>query len=255
MPENPFDLSGRVALVTGGSMGIGLGMAQGLAKAGANIAIWARNEERTAGAVTALRALGVDAEGFRCDVASEEQVVEATRATLERFGRIDAAFANAGYGTFKSFTKMTSEDWHQVLEVNLDGVFYTFREAAKHMIERGGGGKLIGISSIGEICGMARNVPYSASKGALGAIVRSLAVEFGKHDIQVNAVQPGWIETDATAPMIGFEKLRDTIVHRTPADRWGTPEDFAGIAVYLASEASRFHTGDTIRVDGGYMVF
>ena len=139
--------------------------------------------------------------------------------------------------------------------MNLDGVFLTFREAAKHMIERGEGGKLIGISSIVEIFGAPAQAHYSASKGAMGALVRSFAVRLGRHGIQCNAVQPGWIVTDATAPAQANEALNDVILHRTPAKRWGTTEDLAGIAVYLASKASDYHTGDTIRVDGGYSVF
>jgi NAD(P)-dependent dehydrogenase (short-subunit alcohol dehydrogenase family) len=123
------------------------------------------------------------------------------------------------------------------------------------MVARGGGGKLIAISSIGEIFGMARQVPYAASKGALGSLVRSLAVELARYDIQVNGVQPGWIVTDATKALLEWKAMHDTIVHRTPARRWGKPEDVAGACVYLASDAARFHTGDTLRVDGGYSVF
>jgi NAD(P)-dependent dehydrogenase (short-subunit alcohol dehydrogenase family) len=250
-----FDLTGHVALVTGGNGGLGLGMARGLAKAGASLALWGRNESKNAEAVREISALGAKCEAFVCDVAEEEQVVASTEAVLERFGRIDSCFANAGFGEQKSFLKMSLEDWNRVMATNLAGVFLTFRESLKHMVERDGPGKLIAISSIGSIHGMPRQEHYSATKAAVGALIRSLAVEFARYDVQANAILPGWIETDATRPAMSFERLNETIVHRTPARRWGQPEDLEGVAVYLASPESRFHTGDLLRVDGGYCVF
>lgn len=250
-----FDLHGHVAVITGGNGGIGLGMARGLAKAGASIAIWARNGEKNAAAVTALRGLGSDAEAFVCDVAREADVVRAMQETLGRFGRVDSCFANAGVGRITAFADMSLEDWNAVVDVNLVGTFLTFREAVRHMKARGGGGKLVAIASVGSLHGMPRQVPYSASKAGIGAMVRSLAVEYGRDGIQANTVIPGWIETDMTEAARSWAKLSETVVHRTPARRWGTPADFEGIAVYLASKASDFHTGDTIRVDGGYAIF
>ncbi|MEN8159191.1 MAG: glucose 1-dehydrogenase [Myxococcota bacterium] len=250
-----FDLSGRVAVVTGGNGGIGLGIARGLAQAGAAIAVWARNAAKNEAAVKELEGLDVRALALLCDVSDEAQVADATAETVKALGRIDIGVANAGFGFAKSTLEISLEEWRQVTQVDLDGVFLTFREIAKHMVEREGGGKLIGISSIGEIYGMPRQVSYAASKGGLGTIVRSLAVELARHDIQVNGVQPGWIVTDATKPLLEWQAMNDTIVHRTPARRWGTPEDIAGACVYLASDAARFHTGDTLRVDGGYSVF
>lgn len=250
-----FDLSGRVAVVTGGNGGIGLGIARGLAQAGASIAIWARNAAKNEAAVKELEGLGGRAFALPCDVSDEAQVAGATAETVKALGQIDIGVANAGFGLAKSTLKLSLEEWRQVTQVDLDGVFLTFREIAKHMVERGGGGKLIGISSIGEIYGMPRQVSYAASKGGLGTIVRSLAVELARHDIQVNGVQPGWIMTDATKPLLEWQAMNETIVHRTPARRWGTPEDIAGACVYLSSDAARFHTGDTLRVDGGYSVF
>ena len=252
---NPFDLQGHVALVTGGNSGIGLGLARGLAKAGANIAIWGRDEAKSAVAAKELAELGVEVETFQCEVSDERQVVAATAAVVERFGRIDSCFANAGFGFPRPLLETSLEDWNAVMNVNLTGVFLTFREAARHMVERGGGGKLVATSSIGSFHGMPQQESYAASKGGLNALVRSIAVEFARYDIQANCVLPGWIETPATEPAIAFKKLYDTIVHRTPAHRWGTPADLEGVAVYLASEASRFHTGDTLVVDGGYVVF
>lgn len=250
-----FDLSGRVAVVTGGNGGIGLGLARGLARAGAHLSIWARDEEKSAAATAELEALGAEVHALRCDVSKPEEIASAVGATVRALGRIDICFANAGFGHMASSLEVTPEQWRRVTAVDLDGAFFTFREVARHMKERGGGGKLIGIGSIGEIYGMPRQASYSASKGALGGLVRSLAVEFARYDIQVNLIQPGWIETDATGPLLEWEAMDKTIRHRTPARRWGKPADLEGIAVYLASEASRFHTGDTIRIDGGYSVF
>jgi NAD(P)-dependent dehydrogenase (short-subunit alcohol dehydrogenase family) len=192
---------------------------------------------------------------LRCDVSSESDIDAAMAETLESLGRVDVCIANAGYGAPGDPMKLSLERWRELMSVNLDGVFLTLRQAARHMIERGEGGKLIGISSISEIFGAPSQAHYSASKGALEAFVRSMAVRLGRHDICVNAIQPGWIVTDATAAAVEHKTLNDTILHRTPIRRWGTTEDLEGIAVYLASSASNFHTGDTIRIDGGYSVF
>ncbi len=250
-----FDLTGRVAVVTGGNRGIGLGIARGLAQAGASLALWARDEARNAEAAKALEQLGAEVLCVRCDVARESDVAAAVRATLDRFGRVDAGFANAGYGAARDPLELSLEGWRELLAVNLDGAFLTFRELARHMVERGGGGKLVAVSSISEIFGTPKQPHYAAGKAGLGALVRSFAVEFARHDIQVNAILPGWISTEATAPAKQHEALERAILARTPARRWGEPEDLAGIAVYLASDASRFHTGDGIRIDGGYSIF
>lgn len=250
-----FDLTGHVALVTGGNSGIGLGMARGIAKSGGRLALWGRNAGKNATAVSELRGLGADAEAFVCDVARESEIVRAMAETLARFGRVDSCFANAGMGVAKPFVEMALADWNAVLDVNLTGVFLTFRESVKHMIERGGGGKLVVTSSIGSMHGMPRQPNYAASKAGVIALIRSLAVELGRHDIQANAVLPGWIDTEMTAPALRWKKLHDTIVSRTPAARWGTPEDLEAIAVYLAARESRFHNGDVLRIDGGYAVF
>ena len=250
-----FDLTGKVAVVTGGNGGIGLGFARGLAKAGANVAIWARNAEKSKAAEAELRGLGADVLTVACDVASEDETIAAVKTTLDRFGRIDSCFANAGFGHGADPLKLELKDWRRLMAVNLDGVFLSFRETAKHMVERGGGGKLVATSSITEIFGAPIQPHYAASKGALGALVRSMAVRLGRHDIQVNGIQPGWIHTEATELASGNEKFQEIIRRRTPAHRWGTTADLEGIAIYLASDASRFHTGDSIRVDGGYAIF
>jgi NAD(P)-dependent dehydrogenase (short-subunit alcohol dehydrogenase family) len=250
-----FDLSGKVAVVTGGNGGIGLGLARGVAKAGASVSIWARNQAKCEAAQKELESLGVEVQSVACDVAQEDSVAAAVATTLDRFGRIDICFANAGFGHGADPLKLEMDDWRRLMATNLDGVFLTMREVAKHMVERGGGGKLVAISSITEIFGAPIQPHYAASKAGLGGLVRSLAVRFGRNDIQVNLIQPGWIVTDATDPARGHEKLSKTIMKRTPAYRWGETSDLEGIAVYLASDASRFHTGDSIRVDGGYSIF
>ena len=254
-PPNPFDLRGKTIVVTGGNRGIGLGMARGLAQAGADLSLWARDESKNEEACRELQTLGVQAQSLRCDVSSEADVVAATEATLERFGRIDAGFANAGYGSPANALKMSLEEFRALTSVNLDGVFLTFRELGRHMSEREGGGKLVAISSISAVYGTPAQPHYAASKGGLEAMVRSYAVRLARYDVQCNSVEPGWVETEATAPAVGYEDFSKTIMARVPARRWGQPEDMAGIAVYLASDASRFHTGDTIRVDGGYSIF
>ena len=250
-----FDLAGRVAVVTGGNGGIGLGIARGLAQAGAAIAIWARDAAKNEAAVKELEALGARALALPCDVGDEAEVAAAVQRTVTTLGRIDIGVANAGFSAPTAFLDTSLADWRKVTRVDLDGVFLTFREIARHMVARGGGGKLIAISSIGEIFGMPKQPSYAASKGGLGTLVRSLAVELARHDIQVNAVQPGWIATEPMKALMEWKVFHDTIVHRTPARRFGTPDDLAGVCVYLASDAARFHTGDTLRVDGGYAVF
>ncbi len=250
-----FDLGGHVALVTGANSGIGLGMARGLARAGAAVALWGRDAVKNAAAVEELSALGASVAAFPCDVSDESQVVEQMAATLERFGRVDSCFANAGIAAMSPFLDMSLAEWNRVLGVNLTGVFLTFREAVRHMVGRGGGGKLVATSSVGSIDGQPRQEHYSATKAGVCALVRSLAVEFARHDIQANAVLPGWTDTPMTAPAMAWDKLNEAVLRRTPARRWGLPEDFEGIAVYLASPLSRFHTGDTIRIDGGYCIF
>jgi len=250
-----FDLEGHVAVVTGGSRGIGLGYAKGLARHGACVAIWARDQDRINDAVGQLHELGAKAEGFVCEVSEEDQVVAQTQATIERFGKIDSLFANAGVGVPSRFVDMSVDLWNQVMAVNLVGPFLCFREAAKHMIDRGEGGKLIATASIGANFGSPMQEHYSASKAGVMALVRGLSVELARYDIQANAILPGWIETDMTTGARSWEKFDQAVLHRTPARRWGGPADLEAVAVYLASASSRFHTGDVLVVDGGYSIF
>ncbi|MEE3328076.1 MAG: glucose 1-dehydrogenase [Myxococcota bacterium] len=252
---NPFDLSDRVAIVTGANRGIGLGIARGLAQAGARVAIWARDEEAGRQAADELTSQGGEAHAFVCRVDVEDDVIRATEETLAHFGRIDAGFANAGFGRAANALKLELDEFREVLATNLDGVFLCFREWGRHMSEREGGGKLVAISSISAIFGTPMQPHYAASKGGLEALARSFATRMSRYGVQVNAIEPGWIETEATEGAWQDESFSKSIVRRIPARRWGTPADLAGLAIYLASPASDYHTGDTLRIDGGYSIF
>jgi NAD(P)-dependent dehydrogenase (short-subunit alcohol dehydrogenase family) len=256
-----FDLSQRVAVVTGGNGGIGLGIAEGLAQHGCAISIWGRNAEKNAQAAAEIRAFGVRVHTQVCNVASREETEQATRATLSALGRIDGAFANAGIssGGGRAFIERTDEDWHKVLTVNLDGVFHTFQPIARHMVERAAQGdafgRLVATSSMASLFGTARNEHYAASKAAVNSLVRALAVEHARYGITANAILPGWIDTDMTEGVQANEKFMANVVPRIPFRRFGRAKDFAGIAVYLMSNASAYHTADCLVVDGGYSAF
>lgn len=250
-----IDLRGRVVLVTGGNGGIGLGMAEGCAMAGASVVIWGTNQTKLDGAEATLRELGADVLAARVDVSDEEQVINSMAAAIDRFGRVDAAFANAGVSGGAPFLEQTAETWRQCLAVNLDGAFFTFREAARHMVERGDGGSLVGVSSTSAIHGAPGSQPYAASKAAMLAMVRGLAVEFARYGIRANSVIPGWTETELTEAGRENEKFLSNTTKRTPIRRWGTPEDFRSVGAFLADPTQGFHTGDEIVLDGGYTRF
>lgn len=259
MAFTPFDLTGKVALVTGGNGGIGQGMAEGLVAAGAKVAIWGQNPAKNAEAEQVLTALGGEVLVQSVDVTSEQAVVDGVAAVIERFGRLDFCAANAGIGGGAPFHEQTTEGWRRVMTVNLDAVFWTFREAARHMIDRAGagdaGGSLLVTSSTSAIHGAPANEAYAASKTAVLGLIRGLAVEYARYGIRANAVLPGWITTDMTARLQGWDKFEEKVIGRVPMRRWGERQDFAGIAVYLASDASRFHTGDSMVIDGGYTIY
>ena len=257
MSHPAFNLAGKVALVTGGNGGIGLGLAEGLAMAGADIAIWGTNEGKNAAAVDELRAHGVQAEAFICDVGDEAAVDAAFAATLARFGRVDGCFANAGVGGrgTPSFGEMSAAEWRRVMRINVDGVFLTLRAAARHMVGRGGGGVLVATSSMAAVMGAARNEHYGASKGAVVSMMRALAVEYARHGIRAHSILPGWVETEMTADAFASERFVGNVKPRIPMRRWGKPGDFGGIAVYLMSDASGWHTGGDFLIDGGYTIF
>ena len=252
----PFDLSGRVALVTGGNSGIGLGMADALARAGADVAIWGTNAAKNAAAEKQLSAHGTKAVAIQCDVGDEGQVEAAFAATLEALGHVDSCFANAGIGGgAPSFAEFTLEQWHRITRVDLDGVFLTFRASVRHMVERGEGGSLVATSSLSALEGAARNQAYASSKGGVISMIKGLAVEYARNNITANVIVPGWIDTPMTEGVFAWDRFRDRVLPRVPFRRWGEPEDFGGIAVYFASSASKYHTGDTIVIDGGYATF
>jgi NAD(P)-dependent dehydrogenase (short-subunit alcohol dehydrogenase family) len=257
MAYTPFDLTGKVALVTGGNSGIGLGMAKGLMQAGAAVSIWGTSEEKNAAATVALRQVGDKVLALKCDVADEKQVNDSMAEVVSHFGRLDACFANAGVGNRNRnpFFEFETAEWRRVIGVNLDGVFFTFRAAAKQMVEQGEGGTLVATSSGTAIQGAARNQAYASAKGGLVSMVLSLATELARWKITANTIIPGWIETPMTSRAFGDEKFVGAVLKRIPARRWGTGDDFAGIAVYLMSDAARYHTGDTIVIDGGFSKF
>jgi hypothetical protein len=249
-----FDLTGKVAVVTGGNRGIGLGMARGLAKMGAAVAVWGRNTEYNAAAAEELQGLGAEAVGMSCDVTSEEQVEAATEATLEQFGRIDSIFANAGIGRGALFPDLSLREWNITMKVNAAGTMLPVRAATKVMIEQGDGGSIVVTASIAATRGVPRLPHYAASKAAQLGLVKTLAVSLAPHRIRVNAVSPGWIATEMTGPEQQQDDFNRYIKQRVPMSRWGAIEEFEGIAAYLASDASTFTTGAEIRIDGGFSV-
>ncbi len=251
----PFDLTGRTALITGGNGGIGLGMAQALLQAGAEVAIWGSNREKTDRAVEQLAGFG-SVSGFTCDVGDEQMVGEVMEQTLTTLGRLDACFANAGVSaTPTPIANMSAEEFRRVQRVNVDGVFYTFRAATIAMQQAGNGGSLVATASTAAIEGAARNSHYGASKGAITSYVRALSVELARYQIRVNSILPGWITTDMTARAMADERFSSNVMPRIPARRWGTIEDFGGIAIYLMSDASSYTTGEQFVIDGGYTKF
>jgi 2-dehydro-3-deoxy-D-gluconate 5-dehydrogenase len=249
-----FDLEGRTAIVTGGNGGIGLGIARGLAQAGAALVIAARDARKSAAAVKELTTAGGQVAAVEVDVRREASCREMVQKTLDRFGRLDILVNNAGTNIRKQPQEYLLEEWHTVLETNLTSAFMCCQAAYPAMV-RAGGGKIINIGSMMSIFGASFTAPYAASKGGIVQLTKVLATAWAKDNIQVNAVLPGWIDTDLTRnAREQVAGLHERVLARTPAGRWGTPDDHAGIAVFLASPASDFVTGTAIPVDGGYSV-
>jgi 2-deoxy-D-gluconate 3-dehydrogenase len=249
-----FDLKGRIAIVTGGNGGIGLGMARGLASAGASIVVAARNAEKSHAAVRELGKLGAEALAVTVDVADEAAVARLVQATLERFGRIDVLVNNAGTNIRKSLHEYSLDEWHRVMNTNLTSAFLCSREVYPAM-KRAGGGKVINIGSMMSIFGASFSPAYGASKGGIVQLTKSAAIAWAPDNIQVNAVLPGWIDTELTqGARREVQWLHESVLKRTPARRWGTIDDMSGVAVFLASAASDFVTGTAIPVDGGYSI-
>ena len=253
--SGPFDLSGKTALVTGGNGGIGLGIARGLAGAGANVVVAARNADKTAAAVEEIRGMGVGALGVSMDVLDEGSVSDGVKASAAEFGGVDILVNNAGIGIRKPPQDYTLDEWRQVVGINLDGTFLCAREVYP-LMKDAGGGKIINIGSMTSVFGSDWVAAYSASKGGVVQLTKSLAVAWASDNIQVNAILPGWIHTDLTAPIRDQHNERyEYIRSRIPHGRWGEPDEMGGAAAFLASAASDYVTGVSLPVDGGYTSF
>ncbi len=257
MAYEGFDLTGKVAVITGGNGGIGLGFARAIAQAGAEVSIWGTNPEKNAAAEKELQAISPTATATICEVSDEAAVEEAMVGVVERYGRIDACFPNAGIGTQnqKPFFEHSTEDWHSVIGVNLHGVFYTLRAATRQMVAQGEGGTLVTTASGTAIQGAPKGQAYASTKGAMISMMLALSVEMARYKITANAIIPGWVDTPMTENLFKWDKFVGAVMPRIPMRRWGTPDDFGAIAVYLMSDASRWHTGDVIKIDGGFSIF
>jgi len=248
-----FDLTGQVAVVTGGNRGIGRGIALGLAEAGAAVAVFGRNDEKNQQVLSELKAIGFPSIAVKVDMTQRAALEPALNTVESELGSVSILVNNAGNVSLSGgVMNERPEDWDCVIETQLNSVFLLSKLAARSMISHKRG-KIINIGSMYSYFGSGLIPSYSAAKGAIVQLTKSMAIEFAPHNIQVNAIAPGWIETDMTAP-VHTMPLNDEILARTPAGRWGQPEEIAGTAVYLASHASDFVTGATIRVDGGYAI-
>jgi NAD(P)-dependent dehydrogenase (short-subunit alcohol dehydrogenase family) len=262
MARGLFDCSGKVALVTGGNGGIGLGFARGIAKQGGDIAIWARSAEKNIAAKADLIAAGAGrVETYQVDVSTEEAILDGFDQLMRDFGRIDCVFANSGAAPgYKSVFDMPTDHWHRFQSVALDGAFITLREAARHMKARAEagepGGSIVACGSLSMFQGLAGKMEYAASKSGIAAVIRCLAAEMGEYGVRANVVAPGLVITPMMGPADGpaAKYLEGTYAPITPMKRVGYPADFEGIGAFLCSDASAFITGETIKVDGGYMI-
>ena len=255
-----FDLTGRVVVATGGNSGIGLGFLTGCAKQGADVVTWDRNADGHDAALETLERAGAGRTlALTVDVSDEEQVAGALAETVGQMGRIDAALANAGFTTrAESFPDMTTAMWHELLAVNLHGAFYTLRDISRHMRDRAQagdpGGSIVVTGSLSMFHGIQGMEHYAAAKGALATVVRGMAVELGQYGIRVNMIAPGFIMTTMTADSPESKPIIEHMAKITPLGRPGDPTDIEGPAAYLASDASKFQTGDTLVLDGGRLV-
>lgn len=259
MSKGLFDLSGKVTVITGGNGGLGLGFARGIAKQGGSVEIWARNAEKNAKAVKELQGFGVEASAREVDVATEQAVIDGMNAVMERYGRIDCVIANAGPPPkYQSVFDLPTEHYMNFLSVAMHGAFFSLREGARHMKARAEagepGGSLVFCGSLSMFQGLPGKQDYAGAKAALGAMVRGFAVELGKYGIRANTVAPGYIKTGMTGEAEEWSPVDKYFASKTPVPRPGLPADFEAIAAYLCSDASSFHTGDTIIIDGGSLI-
>jgi NAD(P)-dependent dehydrogenase (short-subunit alcohol dehydrogenase family) len=251
--ENIFNLAGKIGIITGGNSGIGLAYAKGLVKSGAKVGIWGRNPEKNKEAIEVLKALGGDVEAFICDVTNEVECSKTFEETLSRFGKIDFCFANAGgSGKGGMLHKTSSEDWNAVIDLNLNSVVNTYKPVINHLIEQKNGGKLIVTSSVAAHLGMGYASGYATTKAAVMGLTRALAIELGRYDIQVNAVLPGYIETEMSVNTLAA--FQEATRRRSANGKNGTLEQMEGIAVFLASSHSDFMTGQGVILDGGHTI-
>jgi NAD(P)-dependent dehydrogenase (short-subunit alcohol dehydrogenase family) len=260
MARRLFDCTGKVTMVTGGNGGIGFGFAMGVAKMGGDVAIWARNQEKSAAAKAQLEEAGAGrVNTYTVDVSSETQIIAGYDQLLADFGRLDCVFANSGGPpSYNSVFDMPTAAWYEFLKVALHGAFFTLREGARHMVKRAKagdpGGSLVACGSLSLFQGLPGKMEYAASKSGTAAVIRCLAAELGPHKIRANIVAPGLIITPMMGGAQSVKYCEDTYGPRTPLERVGYPEDFEGIGAFLCSDASSFITGETITVDGGYMI-
>ena len=248
-----FDLTGKVALVTGGNGGLGLAYGRGLVKCGAKVAVWGRNEEKNAAAVDELRSMGGEVEAFTCDVTDEADIKSNFAATIERFGQVDSCFANAGGAGFRGMSHLTSrEAWLGAIDLNLMSVVHTFSAVTEHLLSRKAPGRLIVTSSVAAMVGTGGAAGYSTTKAAVIGLIQSLALELGQAGIRANAILPGFIETEMS--MQTSQEFKDAQRRRSAIGRIGKLDDMEGIAVYLASDESDFMTGRCVILDGGHTI-
>jgi NAD(P)-dependent dehydrogenase (short-subunit alcohol dehydrogenase family) len=250
---NLFDLTGQVAIVTGGNSGIGLAFAKGLVKSGAKVAIWGRNQQKNTEAIAQLQTLGGDVVDFICDVTDEKQAIEAFEATISHFGKVDICFANAGGSGKKGMLhKFSAEDWNDIINLNLTSVVNTYKPVIAHLIERNAPGKLIVTSSVAAEMGTGYAAGYGTTKAAVLGLTRALAIELGRNNIQVNAILPGYIETEMS--LSSPQAFQDATKRRSASGNNGTLGQMEGVAVFMASRHTDFMTGQGIILDGGHIV-
>ena len=249
-------LQDKVAVITGGNSGIGLGFARAVAAAGADVNVWGTNPDKNAAAEEELKKINPSATATLCNVADEAAVEASMAAAIERYGRVDACFPNAGIGTQnqKPFFEHSNDDWNSVIDVNLNGVFYTLRAATRQMVAQGDGGTLVLTASGTAIQGSAKGQAYAATKGAMISMMLALSVEMARYKITANAIIPGWVDTPMTEQLFQWDKFKNAVIPRIPMRRWGVPGDVGGILAFLASEQAAFITGQDVAVNGGMTV-